>query len=152
MDVSQWQPFWTTFNWNHNLKCGKSESFVSSPGIMETNDSQCLQRCQAVVYNVPANSVRQAQQEAHCSKICAKGDEQWSKGIMHCCLHQSENGPTLFPTSSLVMNLGCLGMTLRWSSSHLSGRLKLHHEPRKDKSGAMSNQCWFVFWHWRHCK
>jgi len=45
------------------------------PGRPEMNDSPCVQRCQTVAWNVPVNSVRQAQQEAHCSKICAKADE-----------------------------------------------------------------------------
>ena len=63
----------------------------------------------------------------------------------------SRNGPkmtpTLSPTSLLVTNLGYLGTTLRLSSSHLSGRFKLHHDQRKhDKFGAMWNQCWFFFW------
>jgi hypothetical protein len=43
----------------------------------------------------------------------------------------------------LMMNVGCLGTTLRQSSSHFSERLQLHHW-RKHKFGAMSNQCWFV--------
>lgn len=58
--------------------------------------------------------------------------------------------PTLFPSSSLVMNLGCLGTTLRQSSSHLNRRLQLDRDQRKHKFGAMSNQCWFVFWQQRH--
>lgn len=58
--------------------------------------------------------------------------------------------PTLFPSSSLVMNLGCLGTTLRRSSSHLGKRLQLHRDQRKHKFGAMSYQCWFVFWQQRH--
>jgi len=80
-----------TFNWNYNHKCGKSAK--GYPVRPETNETRCLQHCQTVVWNVKANSVRWAQQEAHCSKICAKADEQWSKGIMHCCLHWVENGP-----------------------------------------------------------
>lgn len=44
------------------------------------------------------------------------------------------------------MNLGCLGMTLRQSSSSLRGRLYLHCDRRKqDKFRAMSNRRWFVF-------
>ena len=63
---------------------------------------------------------------------------------------RSRNSPkttqTSSPTSLLVMNLGYLGTTLRRCSSRLSGRLQLHCDRRK--FGAMSNPCWFFFWHW----
>ena len=62
---------------------------------------------------------------------------------------QAENDPNLSPTSLLVTNLRCLGMTLRLSSSCLSGRLQLHCDQRKHKFRTMSNN-FFFFWHWRH--
>ena len=86
IDVSRWWTvFWMTFDRNHDRKCGKSARGYL--GRLTTNDSRCLEHCRTVVWNVPANFVGWTQHEVHCSKICAKVAEQWSKGIPHFRLH-----------------------------------------------------------------
>jgi len=59
--------------------------------------------------------------------------------------------PTLSPPSLLVTNLGCLFMTLRQHSSHLSGGLQLHCDWKSTRG---SEQCPLnvdlFFWHRRH--
>jgi len=64
--------FWTTFDQNHDRKCGKIAR--GYPGRPTTNDSWCLQHCQTVVWNVPVNFVGWAQHAAHCNKIWPKDD------------------------------------------------------------------------------
>ena len=104
-----------------------------------------------VIWNVPANCVGLAQQAAQYNKICANADKQWSKrntALLSALTSRNrpKTSPPSSPTSSVVTNFGYLGMTLRWNSSHLRGRLQqLHHDWRKHKFRAMSNQCWFVF-------
>jgi hypothetical protein len=56
----------------------------------------------------------------------------------------------------LVTNLGFMDMALKESSSHLSGRRHIDHDPQKQVR-TMSKQCWFnwfldlFFWHCIHC-
>jgi hypothetical protein len=54
------------------------------------NDSRHFQHCWTVVWVVPVQFVGWAQQAACGNKICAKADEQRSKGIPHCYLNQAQ--------------------------------------------------------------
>jgi Transposase. len=77
--------------------------------------------------------------------------EQWSKGIPHCCLHWAQETGWKQPHLHL-QHYHSWWIFSVWvqpwdeaSSSHLSGRLQLHHDQRKhNKLEVMSNQCWFV--------
>lgn len=111
-----------------------------------TNDSQCLQHCQTVVWNVPENLSDELNMRCIAAKFVSRllSSDQKEYHISVCTELKEEAEKTLtsYPTSLLVTNLMCLGTTLRLSSSRLSGRLQLHCDQRKDnKFGAMSNQC-----------
>jgi hypothetical protein len=101
--------------------------------------------CSKICANLLSNVLHVVSDKFHvrllCERIC--GPTKW-----YVCLYvmiktntalvsalSSKNRPKMIPTLSptllLVMNLGCLGITLKQSNSCLSGGLQLHGDQRK---------------------
>ena len=103
----------------------------------KTDDEHFTFATLSAVWNMPVNSVGWAQHAAHCSKICAKAAEQWSKGTLtHCipvCNELDEQGKKDANFISTIITgdeCRCLGTTLRRNSGRLSGRLLFHQDGR----------------------